>query len=70
VRLSFAVAPSSVSADSGDGSIEVVPSDGTAYAVTGTTGDGSRDVSVPLDFRSARHTKLSTGNGSLRVLAR
>jgi len=71
VRLSFAVAPSSVTAASGDGSIEVVvPSDGTAYAVTGTTGDGSRDVSVPLDSRSARHMKLSTGDGSLRVLAR
>ena len=71
VRLSFAVAPSSVTADSGDGSIEVVvPSDGTSYNVTGTTGDGSRDVTVPLDSNSARHMRLSTGDGSLRVLAR
>jgi hypothetical protein len=71
VRLNFEVAPSSVTADSGDGSIEVVvPSDGTAYNVTGTTGDGSRDVSVPLDSSSARHMQLSTGDGSLRVLAR
>jgi hypothetical protein len=71
VRLNFAVAPSSVIADSGDGSIEVVvPSDGTAYNVTGTIGDGSRDVSVPTDSSSARHMQLSTGDGSLRVLAR
>jgi hypothetical protein len=71
VHLSFAVAPSSVTADSGDGSIEVVvPSDGTSYNVTGTTGDGGRDVSVPLDASSARHMRLSTGDGSLRVLAR
>jgi hypothetical protein len=71
IRLSFAVAPSSVTADTGDGSIEVVvPSDGTAYQVTGTTGDGSRDVTVPTDSSSARHMQLSTGDGSLRVLAR
>jgi putative adhesin len=71
VRLKFALAPSSVTAGTGDGSIEVVvPPDGTAYDVTGTTGDGSRDVSVPLDSSSARHLKLSTGDGSVRVLAR
>jgi hypothetical protein len=71
MRLSFAVAPSSVTADSGDGSIEVVvPADGTAYDVTGTTADGSRDVSVPTDSNSARHMQLSTGDGSLKVLAR
>jgi hypothetical protein len=71
MRLSFAVAPSSVTADSGDGSIEVVvPADGTAYDVTGTTGAGSRDVSVPTDSNSVRHMQLSTGDGSLKVLAR
>jgi DUF4097 and DUF4098 domain-containing protein YvlB len=71
VRLNFAVAPSSVTADSGDGSIRVVvPSDGTAYDVTATTGNGSRHVSVPTDSNSARHMKLSTGDGSLTVLAR
>lgn len=71
VRLNFAVAPSSVTANSGDGSIEVVvPSDGMAYDVTATTGDGSRHVSVPTDSNSARHMQLSTGDGTLRVLAR
>jgi DUF4097 and DUF4098 domain-containing protein YvlB len=71
MRLDFAVAPSSVTADTGDGSIEVVvPSDGTAYDVTGSTGDGSRNVSVPTDSSSARHMKLSTGDGSLTVRAR
>jgi len=71
VRLTFALPPSSVTADTGDGSIEVVvPSDGTAYNVTATTGDGSRNVSVPTDSSSPRHLKLSTGDGSLTVLAR
>jgi len=71
VRLSFELAPSSVTAHSGDGSIEVVvPADGTAYHVTGTTGDGSRDVTVPTDSNSARRMRLSTGDGSVRVLAR
>jgi hypothetical protein len=71
LRLSFVVDPTSVTAHTSDGSIEVVvPADGTAYDVTGTTADGSRDVSVPTDSNSARHMQLSTGDGSLKVLAR
>jgi hypothetical protein len=71
VRLSFAVAPSSVTAHSGDGSIEVVvPADGKAYDVSASTGDGSRDVSVPTDSSSARHMELSSGDGSIRVLTK
>lgn len=71
VRLSFVVDPSSVTAHTSDGSIEVVvPADGNAYHVTATTGDGSRDVSVPTDSSSARRMQLSTGDGSIRVLTR
>jgi Putative adhesin len=71
VRLSFAVDPSSVTARSSDGSIEVVvPSDGSAYNVTATTSDGSRDVSVPTDPSSARRIQVSTSDGSIRVLDR
>jgi Putative adhesin len=71
VRLSFAVAPSSVTVDTSDGSVEVVvPSDGTAYNVTATTGDGHKDVSVPTDPNSGRRMKLNTGDGSIRVLTR
>lgn len=69
VRLSFAVAPSSVTADTSDGSVEVVvPDDGTAYNVTATTNDGSRNVSVPTDPSSAHRMQLSTSDGSIRVL--
>jgi Putative adhesin len=71
VRLSFDIAPSRVSAHSGDGSIEVlVPSDTTAYDVTATTGDGSRDVAVPTDSSSSHHLALTTGDGSIHVLRR
>jgi Putative adhesin len=71
VRLSFAQSPSSVTVDTSDGSVEVVvPSDGTTYDVTATTGDGSKDVSVPTDPSSARRMKLSTSDGSIKVLTR
>ena len=36
--------------------------------MTATTGDGSKDVSVPTDPTSARRMKLSTSDGSIRVL--
>jgi Putative adhesin len=68
VRLSFAVAPSAVTADTSDGSVEVVvPSDGTAYHVTATTSDGHKDVSVPTDPSSAHRIQVSTSDGSIRV---
>jgi len=71
VRLSFAQSPSSVTVHTSDGSIEVVvPSDGTAYNVTATTSDGSRAVSVPTDPGSARRMKLSTSDGSIRLLTK
>jgi Putative adhesin len=71
IRLSFEVAPSSVTADTSDGSIEVVvPDDGTAYNVTATTGDGSKDVSVPTDPNATSRMKLSTGDGSIKALTK
>jgi hypothetical protein len=69
VRLSFDVAPSSVTGHSSDGSIQVVvPPDGTAYHVTATTSDGSRVISVPTDPSSAHRIALSTSDGAIRVL--
>jgi hypothetical protein len=71
VRLSFEVAPVTVTGHTSDGSIEVVvPSDGTAYNVTATTSDGSRQVVVPTDPSSAHRMQLSTSDGSIRVLDR
>jgi hypothetical protein len=71
LRLSFVVDPTSVTAHTSDGSIEVVvPADGNAYHVTATTSDGSRDVSVPTDPKSVRRMQLSTSDGAIRVLDR
>jgi Putative adhesin len=71
VHLSFDVAPSGVAAHTSDGSIEiVVPSDGTAYAVTATTSDGSRTISVPTNSSSAHRLTLGTSDGSIHVLDR
>lgn len=71
VRLSFDTAPSTVTAHTSDGSIQVVvPADGTAYDVTATTSDGSREVSVPNDPSSAHRMQLSTSDGAVRVLDR
>jgi hypothetical protein len=71
VRLSFEVAPSSVTARTSDGSVEVlVPDDGNAYDVTTTTADGSKNVSVPTDPSAARSIKVRTSDGSIRVLTR
>lgn len=69
VHLSFDAAPTTVNVHTSDGSVElVVPSDGTAYDVTATTSDGRREVSVPTDPSSAHQLKLSTSDGSIRVL--
>lgn len=71
VRLSFEVSPSSVTARTSDGSVEiVVPRDGMAYDVTATTSDGARVVSVPTDPSSSHRMELHTSDGSIRVVDR
>lgn len=71
LQLSFGSPPSSVTAHSSVGAIEVVvPADGTAYAVTANTSGESREVSVPTDPSSARRMRLSTSDGAIRVLDR
>jgi Putative adhesin len=68
VHLTFAAPPSSVTASSSDGSLDiVVPKDGTAYDVTATTGDGSRNISVPTDSSSEHKMTLRTSDGSIHV---
>ncbi|MDQ1621105.1 MAG: hypothetical protein QOE19_3674 [Actinomycetota bacterium] len=71
VRLGFDIAPTSLTATSSDGSVEiVVPRDGTAYDMTVTTSDGSRNVSVPTRSGSAHRMELHTSDGSIRVTDR
>jgi hypothetical protein len=71
VRLTFDVAPTAATADSSNGSVEVVvPRDGSAYRVSATTSNGFRDVAVPTDPRSQRTIEAHTSNGSVRVLDR
>ena len=56
VRLEFDVAPSRLTARTSDGSVLIaVPPDDTAYAVTGTSADGSRDIDVPTDPDATSH---------------
>ena len=71
LHLSFVVDPSSVTARTSDGSIEVVvPADGNAYNVTASTSDGRREITVPTDSSSVRRMQLSTSDGAIRVLDR
>jgi hypothetical protein len=71
VRLSFAVAPTSVTGSSKDGSITVqVPRDRTAYDVDVSVKDGSRTVDVPTDPEADRRITLSAADGSLTVASR
>ena len=71
VRLSFAVAPTSVTGTSRDGSITVlVPRDRTAYAVVLSVKDGSRTVDVPTDPEAGRRITLTAADGSLTVAPR
>jgi hypothetical protein len=68
VRLAFVAPPTSVRAQSGDGSVDVtVPQDGTRYDVAVETRDGSRQVSVPVDSQSDRRIEVRTGDGGVRV---
>ncbi|QTE30876.1 DUF4097 family beta strand repeat-containing protein [Pengzhenrongella sicca] len=69
VRLDFAAAPISVTAQTDDGSIRViVPNDGDAYRVIADVGgDGRRTVTVPADSRSDRSIELRAREGSIDV---
>ncbi len=67
-RLSFDEPPTSVTAESSDGDVEIaVPDDRSDYFVTTDTADGETSVSVPTDQRSERHIDVSTSDGSIRI---
>jgi hypothetical protein len=68
VRLAFRTAPTSIRADTGDGSVEVsVPRDGDPWQVDATTGDGSRTIDVATDPAASRRIVLRSGDGPVRV---
>jgi hypothetical protein len=68
MNLAFAKPPTSVDAGTLDGSLAIeVPDDGAKYAVTGNSGDGSRNVDVPRNDKSNRTIHVTSGNGSAKV---
>jgi hypothetical protein len=68
LHLQFVQPPIKVDAKSGAGSIDIeVPRDATAYAVSGTTGHGSRDVKVATAPGSGHVLQLQSGAGSTSV---
>jgi DUF4097 and DUF4098 domain-containing protein YvlB len=68
LHVQFVRPPTKVEAHSGAGSIDVeVPRDGTAYAVTGTTGHGSREIKVATAPGSNHVLQLESGAGSTSV---
>jgi hypothetical protein len=68
VRLSFAEAPTMVTARTSNGSVEVtVPHDDTAYRVELDTDHGSTDAGVRTDPDSRHVIIATTSNGSARV---
>jgi DUF4097 and DUF4098 domain-containing protein YvlB len=69
VELEFDVAPSRLTARTSDGSVLItVPADDTAYAVTGSSADGDRDIEVPTDPDVTTHLiDVTTSDGSVRV---
>ena len=69
VHLEFDVAPSNLTARTSDGSVLItVPPDDTAYAVTGSSSDGDRDIDVPTDPDATTHRMdITTSDGSVKV---
>lgn len=68
VRLTFAEAPTTVTARTSNGSVEVtVPHDDTAYRVELDTDHGSTDAGVRTDPDSRHVIVATTSNGSARV---
>jgi hypothetical protein len=68
VRLSFAEAPTTVTARTSNGSVEVVvPEDDTAYRVAADSTIGSIDTAVRTDPSSDRTITADTQHGSITV---
>jgi hypothetical protein len=71
VRLTYAAAPTTLTARTSNGAIEIVlPRDGTSYRVDATTSNGANEVAVPTDPGSSRTITAHTSNGAVRVLDR
>lgn len=69
VRLTFAVPPDLVNAESSGGSVQVsVPDVAGGYRVDATASGGSRTVEVPIDPDSPRLISADSSGGSVRVL--
>jgi hypothetical protein len=68
VELTFAEAPTSVTARTSTGSVEVVvPADGSAYAVDVRTSTGASTTTVPVDSASPRRIEARSSTGSVEV---
>ncbi len=70
VRVGFSTAPTSVSAKTGAGNVQLtVPNDGTRYDVSGTTGSGDRRIDVPTVGAkgSGNPIEADTGSGDVVV---
>lgn len=68
VRITSEVAPRSIIAKSGNGSVEVlVPRTGDAYSVDVDSSHGSETIDVAVDPRSERRLTARTSSGSARV---
>jgi DUF4097 and DUF4098 domain-containing protein YvlB len=69
IHLAFAAAPSFVSAESDNGSVEVrLPEVAGGYRVDMSSDNGSTELGVATDPASDRHIEAFTDNGSVRVL--
>lgn len=68
VRIDWAVAPLTVVATTGDGSIDLlVPQGGAPYRTSTHTGDGSAHVTVPTDPAATATITAQTGNGGIVI---
>ncbi|MFG2029747.1 DUF4097 family beta strand repeat-containing protein [Streptomyces sp. NPDC048825] len=67
VRLGLAAVPDRVSSRSEDGSVTIELPAVATYRVQTETGDGSVDVSVPRDERSAHEVSAETRDGKVTV---
>lgn len=68
--LSFASAPTTVDLRTGSGDVTVFVPKGAAYAVDGTSGSGSRNITVDTSQSSSRKIHIETGSGDVELAYR
>ncbi len=64
IDVALDASPDSIDLEASSGDVTIiVPDDGTAYAITGETSSGDREIAVATDPASPNHARIHTSSG-------